>query len=441
MNISAPLSIRFKPLLLLAATAAALLSGCGRGPQSSLPAARDPEQKQAFSVSQTTASTAAVPSHVQTAEYLLTSTEIATNPSLYAPYLTWAYAKTDHLGIVRAAGIKTVVYTDLLMPKNGDPFEYPLITGSDANLQTKDCSGNSVTFDSGTRYLTDVTQSAAGSFVSKVVNDYVNYVNSSNAGYTNPFDLIFIDSANSFYGISAMPCNFNASTWTTDMDTAIAAEPYPTIINTLSTSASQVSNQVAGLQASNIAGGEYEHCFNDRQWSVEEQAQIQTLSLLKSEGKPAGPGYWCYLDGTSADASTVIPQRLFAYASFLLTYDPNYSVFQESFASPPSTFKVMPETGFVPLSPASVPGSISALKSSTGTYVQKYGACYYRGSLVGRCEIVVNPDASHSFSVPSTTFHHAAALSGEGVLDGGTMKFGAKKPTSLGPMTAAILTP
>jgi hypothetical protein len=165
-------------------------------------------------------------------------------------------------------------------------------------------------------------------------------------------------------------------------------------------------------------------------------SQLQTIALLKSLGKAPGPGWWCYLDNTTASASTVIPYRTFAYASFLLTYDPNYSLFQESFSTP-STFKVMPETGFVPLNPVKHPTQISDLQISSGAYVQQYSQCYYRGTLVGSCEIAVNPGTSTA-SIPNS-YPHSMVISGSGVLDGGTVTFGGGPITSLAPNTAAIL--
>lgn len=382
-----------------------------------------------------------VPPHVQTAEYLWSSTEESTSPSVYAPYLTYAYTKTSLLGPTHAAGIKTVLYTNPMMPHSSGSYDMNEITSSYAGVQAKDCSGNSVRTYSNTGYLADMTNFAAGSYMSAVVNDYANNALSANPGYANPFDLVFMDNANSFYGVSAMPCNYSSSTWTADMDSAIQAEPYQTLINTLSVTTSSIPGKVAGLQASNIVGGEYEACYNDRQWTAEEEAQIQTISALKSQGKSPGAGFWCYLDGTSSDGSTATGLRMFAYASFLLTYDPNYSVFQESFASSPSTFKVMPETQFVPMEPQKTASAISDLQTSSGAYVQQYAYCYYKRNLVGSCEIVVNPGTA-TVSVPNLgNYAHSVVLTGSGVLDGGQVTFDGGAPASLAPGTAAILTP
>lgn len=386
----------------------------------------------------TAAPTPAVPLHVQTAEYLWSTTEEATNPSLYAPYLTYAYTKPSLSGVTHAAGIKTIVYTNPLMP-HGTEYEYSAIAGPYANVQARDCSGNAVTSYSGGGYLADVMNVAAGSYVSDVVNHYVNAVLSENPGYSNPFDYVFVDNANSFYGVTPMPCNYSAPAWTSAMDTALAAEPYPTILNTLATAMASIPAKISGLSGSNIAGGEYEECYNNRNWLTEQAAQIQTIAALKNQGKRPGPGFWCYLDNTSADAGTVIPLRLFVYASFLLTYDPAYSVFQESFTSSPSTFKVMPETGFVPLVPESVPTDVSRLQTASGAYVQQFAYCYYRGMPLGGCEIAVNPGTA-TVSVPNPhNYQHSAVLTGSGVLDGGQMTFGGGGVTSLAPNTAAIV--
>lgn len=380
-----------------------------------------------------------VPPHVQTAEYLWSSTETATSPSVYAPYLTWAYPIYSRFGMTQSAGIKTVFYANPVMPQSNS-YEYTDITGTYASVRATDCNGNVITTYSGKGYLADPRLSSATSYMSDVINHYKKTVLNSNPGYLHPWDLAFIDNAGPLYGASATPCNYTTSTWGSALDTDLAASGEPMILNTLSASVSSVPAYVQRLQGPNIVGGMYEECFTNGLWTSEEEAQIQTLALLKSEGKGPGAGFWCYADNTSADAATAITQRMYAYASFLLTYDPNYSVFQESFTTP-STFKVMPESGFVPMQPATTPSSISDLQTASGAYVQQYAYCYYRGSLVGACEIAVNPGTA-SVTVPNpNNYAHSVVLSGEGVLDGGAVGFGGPAVTSLAPGTAAILVP
>jgi hypothetical protein len=376
--------------------------------------------------------------HVQTGEYLWSSTETSTDPSRYAPYLTWAYPVYSRFGLTQAAGIKTVLYIDPVMPVSG--HEYSELTGTYSSVRASDCSGNLVTTYSGKGYLADPRTASATAYMNDVVNYYTNVVANSNAAYTQAWNLIFVDNAGPLYGASAMPCGYTASSWGSALDSALSASGQNMILNTLSTSVANVPTFVQYAAGSNIEGAMYEECFSNGLWTSEEEAQLQTIALLKSEGKAPGAGFWCYLDNTAADAATVTAQRLYAYASFLLTYDPDYSVFQESYTTP-STFKVMPETGFVPLKPATSPTHISDLQSASGAYVQIYNACYYRGSLVGACEVAVNPTTS-TVSVPnSRNFQHSAYLSGEGVLDGGTMGFTNPAQLSLAPGTAEILLP
>jgi hypothetical protein len=252
---------------------------------------------------------------------------------------------------------------------------------------------------------------------------------------------MFVDNNGPLYGASTTPCNYSASTWGQAFDNAISTIGQQFVSNSLATTDTAMQTYVNRLAAPNIIGGMFEECFNDGMWTAEEDSQLETVALLKSEGKAPGPGWWCYLDNTSADGTTVLPQRLFAYASFLLTYDPNYSLFQESYSTSPSTFSVFPETGFVPLNPASTPSSVAGLKSSSGAYVQSYSACYYRGGLIGACEIAVNP-GSTTVSVPNPAgLSHSMVLSGDGVLDGGSVSFNGAAVSSLGPQTAAILVP
>ncbi len=381
-----------------------------------------------------------VPMHVQTAEYLTSSTETAANPSVYAPYLTWAYTLTGNLGKTQAAGIKTVIYIDPVMPVAGQ-YEYTELAGVYSTARATACTGAYSTNYNGTGYVLDPTKSNAASYITNVVDHAISVAVAANPGYAHPYNLLFVDNAGEPYGVTPTPCDFNASTYGTYLDSDFAAAGAPVVLNALSTTSSYLPTYVARLSGSAVQGGEYEHCFDDRQWSVEEDAQIEAVAIVKSTGKAPGPGFWCYLDGTSADASTVTAQRLFAYASFLLTYDPNYSVFQESYASSPSTFKVMPETGFVPLEPVTTPSSISALETSSGAYVQQYAYCYYRGSLIGPCEVAVNPGTA-TVSVPNPgNLQHSVSLSGEGVLDGGTVSFTSQAVNSLAPGTAAILVP
>lgn len=392
------------------------------------------------STSSTPAPTSGAPKHVQTAEYLWTSTESSTNPSVYAPYLTWAYTMYNKMAASQAAGIKTVLYTSPIMP-NSNTYEYNSLNNSYPGARATTCTGTVIHTYNGAGLLSDPTKSAAAAYFQNVVGHYESVAKTSNPGSTKPWNLIFVDNDGPLYGASATPCNYSPTTWGTAQANALATTGQKFILNALSVADSNVPTYVQRLEGSAIEGGVFEECFMTSLWASEEDAQLQSIALLKSEGKPGGAGFWCYADNSSANASTVIPLRMYIYASFLLTYDPNYSVFQESFATP-STFKVMPETGFVPMSPVSVPTNVTGLKTSTGAYMQRYNSCYYRGSYLGHCEVIVNPSTTSSVAVPNPWgLRHSMALSGAGVLDGGTVSFGGSVPSTMGPKSGIILTP
>jgi len=388
----------------------------------------------------TPAPTSGAPKHVQTAEYLYTSTETNTSPSTYAPYLSWAYSMYNKMAATKAAGIHTVLYSSPVMPNSGS-YEHTELSGSYTAARATTCSGTVVTTYAGSGLLSDPTKSSAASFYQNVVNHYINLAKIANPGTAQPWDLIFIDNDGPLYGASATPCNYSPTTWGNAQDNVLATTGQKFILNSLSVADSNVPTYVSRLKGSAVAGGEFEECFMTGLWASEEDAQLQTVALLKSEGKPGGAGFWCYADNTSASASTVIPLRKYIYASFLLTYDPNYSVFQESFATP-STFKVMPETGFVPMNPVTTPSGVTGLRTSTGAYLREYNNCYYRGSSLGRCEIIVNPSTTSSVAVPNPWgLRHSMVITGAGVLDGGTVSFGGSVPSTMGPKSGLILTP
>jgi hypothetical protein len=379
---------------------------------------------------------------VQTAEYLWSRQKTAADPKMYAPYLTWAYPLYRYFGDARRAGIKTVLYVNPLMPVPDNRSEFPLITGSYRNLQAADCGGSPVRSYGGNGYLLDVRKPQAREAVREVVDAYVKKVRDDDPDVSEPIDLVFVDNANSFYGVRPMPCGYNASDWTNAMDAALAGSRFPLVINTLSVTPARLPEKVAALRGNNIVGLMYEHCFTDRQWIAEETAQILTIRSLKALHKPPGAGFWCYVNGRegAGDAATLTQQRLFQYASFLLTYDPAYSVYESAYRTMPSTFKVFPETQFVPLGPEIAASSIEDLRDG-GVYEQRYSYCYYRGKFIAACEIAVNPNLGTASVPDASDYRRSAVLNGAGVLDGGTMTFNGPPVDTLGPYSAAILLP
>jgi hypothetical protein len=141
-------------------------------------------------------------------------------------------------------------------------------------------------------------------------------------------------------------------------------------------------------------------------------------------------------------ALTAISERIYQYASFLLTYNHDTSMISEHFQTF-TKFQVEPESELVALQPlTSEPSDISSLLQSTGVYAREYGACYVSGAYVGKCAAVVNsdlPGTPESFPWPGK-YRHTLVLTGGGVLDGGTMSTnGPPPPASLDGEQAVIV--
>lgn len=308
--------------------------------------------------------------------------------------------------------------------------EYPMITGAYVAAQAKDCSGNPSRSYAGTGYLANVMDAAdTGAYVAAVVAKHAAIAASDNGGSAS-IDALFFDNANDMYGVAPIPCNFSASAWTSALDAVLGTVRGRVWLNTLSIGS--LANQVAGLKSPTVVGGEYEHCYQDGQWAAAENLTLATHAV--------GKAFWCYANGawSSSAADAVLPKRLFTYASFLLTADPARDVFQEWLATA-SGFKVMPETGLVATAPAYGLSSIAGALYTGGAYARTYRACYYRGSLVGQCEIIVNPGAASAPVPNASQYSRSMVLHGSDVYDGGTVTFDGAVPGTLAPNTAAIL--
>jgi hypothetical protein len=119
---------------------------------------------------------------------------------------------------------------------------------------------------------------------------------------------------------------------------------------------------------------------------------------------------------------------MYAYASFLLSYNPALDMLWEEFATP-SKFHVFPEEQLVALDPAvATPSSIAGLAQSGGSYGRLYNECFVAGKFVGACAVAVNPNEGTTAPFPFPQFAHTLTLSGYDVLDGGTMSTQGPQP-------------
>lgn len=384
-------------------------------------------------------------------------------PAVYAPYLDWAYIKSDHMGLWQKAGIKTIFYTSPLQAIctvvsstgsciTGDAGYNLLNTGGAYNsVAAKDCSGNLIKGSYGANkypvLFLDPTKPGATSYIQAVEDNAVAYMKYANPGYTHAWNQIFIDNDGpGLYNPSATPCGLSAATWIADTAAEIGGTtdgPYQ--VNALGIdNIPGVQQALPKLNATNIVSGDYEECYGGNtpadgvfkagvtaNWLAVEYAEINTIAQGKT--------FWCYVR-ISGDGASYIPWRIYTTASFLLSYDYNHAVIEESLSGGASGLNVFPEWHLVPSTPLTTESDVSGYQLPSGLYLRQFAQCYYKGSLVGPCAVAVNPSPTLTVPVPAG-YTRSLTVSGDGVLDGGTATITQGAPASLGPATAAFLFP
>lgn len=198
----------------------------------------------------------------------------------------------------------------------------------------------------------------------------------------------------------------------------------------------------AFLRNSNVAGSNLEGCFNAAgtgrvsdehgEWTAQIDGLLTAL--------PFGKYSLCMMNGPLSAVN-----RLYALASWWLTYDRRYSV-AAPIAPDADGNAVFPEFDIVPLHPlvSAVAGNGEALRRS-GIYAREFGACYQRGRPIGACAAIVNPTRSPRV-LPTLLHRYAYALQ----LQGGSTPSGGRavwsrtedrpaRTGTVGPLQAVIL--
>ena len=392
----------------------------------------------------TTTPTAGIPTHVLTAGlvygYAGTPTTVPLNS--VKPYLSWAETDPNYAAQLHSAGIKVAIYLNFWRNYSSDnpSIGYTDLKpgGAHAAAEAKTCSGTVIKDASyGGGYEANALSSAASGHALV----FAKYREGEYGAY---YDALFSDDTGALYGIP-VPCGYTDAGYKTATNAVHASLGKPVFVNTLNAGTSQVS-QVGYTTASNVIGGMCESCYAywttvsgvkkdlpryGSTWVDTENAEALMVSRQKI--------FWEYARAIGS-ASSETALRKYIYASFLLTYSPNYAMLQEIFATP-SKFEVMPETGLVPMNPVTTSTNVGSYLRSGGAYMREFGACYYRGVNEGRCAVVVNNSNSATVSVPTTAYAHSMVLTGNGVLDGGSVSFAGARTTQLGPTTGAVLFP
>lgn len=352
--------------------------------------------------------------------------------------LTWAQvSSTNDADAARAAGIKVNLYIDPSI-QYGPPDYAPLLTAQEATF-LHDCSGRRVTVRQYnlTGYVMDVR---SPSFVSL----FSSWVKANAAGH---YDAIFVDDAyfavNSYLPLSAQPCGITREGWRSSFDRLVSTARVPAIVNSLAMRITQDGTGIDSLmqkayEAPDVVGAMYELCYTEGSgqqgdwiWRAAENSEITSMATKKL--------WFCF--GTStvdAASSAGIEQRLFQYASFLLTYDPRYAIWQTAFKSP-RNFNVLPETRLVALEPKRAqPVTIDDL-SVDGLYVREFAACFIDGESRGPCAAVVNPSKTRTVPFRLAGYGHTLSLRSSNVFDpAGVSSDGPPPTTAVRPLSAFV---
>lgn len=361
-------------------------------------------------------------SHVFTAAYVGRPRDTRFGPAALRKSLTWASTTWQASKKVQEAGIKTMFYLD---PNRQQPKD-PLYIDDDSAF-AHDCGGQRIKSKNyENQFLFDPSSTAVTTQLKKRI-EFI----SKGAHW----DAFFLDDVNSLYALDAIPCGYDPRAWLEATKQQIQRLGVPIIYNGL-----QEPNQMYLNSISSVIGGMYEGCYADattrpRIWD-QYWTKIENVELGMAADKKL---FFC-LGRDSTSAAEAQDGRIYTLASFLLSYAQDSGVLWESYPTP-SGYMVQPESQLVPLQPLRTnPKDISALKTSTGAYGREYRACYFAGSYVGGCAMVVNPDRNSAHDFPyGSKYAHTLILSGGGILDGGSASLvGPPPPSSVPPLGAVV---
>jgi len=372
--------------------------------------------------------------HIPTQDYFgADAGGVLISPAQAAPWVDWGIADPNTSQAVMSAGIKVALYTDPNRVAPGDPMYT-----SDETTFAHDCNGHRITVSGSPDLLMDVHSTHLWTLWANEIQ----LMQSWGAVYNE----IFEDSADEIQTkrLSALPCNFDQTDWTNytnAMDQSVGQTIGYNGLGLIPGSGSTPGPSI-GLN-STTSGGMSEDCYSGRtptgffyqpHWLATENTQIQMAE--------AGRMFVCQ-SNWYGDASLSVPQRIYQFASYLLTYDIKDQLLETNFLTP-SALHVMPEAQLVALDPViKTPADISGLQQSGGLYGRRYKECFFATVYVGPCAAVVNPNnpksgAPEPFPWPKR-FTHTLVVSGEGIYDGGTASLTGPPPPATMPGSTAVI--
>jgi hypothetical protein len=193
------------------------------------------------------------------------------------------------------------------------------------------------------------------------------------------------------------------------------------------------------LRNGNVIGANHEGCFNSRfyQGAVNDTKgiwQAQADGLLAD--LPFHKYSLCMMNGNPTPSA-----RLYALASWWMTYDPNYSV-AAPIAPASDGNTVFPEFEIVPRAPVKTAKTSIRDLYAGGLYVREFTACFQDGTPIGPCAAIVNPSTT-SQEIPKLKIRYTQqlVLNDASLASGGRVAWEALATGlgKLGPVQALIL--
>lgn len=363
-----------------------------------------------------------MPAHVQTSDYFAgyAGTKLVA-PKVAARWLTWAEVNVAGSVALHPLGVKTFFYTDPFRTMAGDPE----FSNNEADF-AHDCAGNRIeAAHRAGQYLMSVK---SPSLLTTWKSHVARYAREGR------FDAILADDANNLYYLTGQPCEYDPHDWLEMVIEMQRAVGFPVIYNALSGFSDRSVSPSIALNRTAI-GGMMEECYASHdtprisgdKWYVAEATELAMARARKY--------FFCYNNDTR-QATVAADDRVYVYASFLLTYNQKYAVLWEYYDGP-SHFHVMPETQLVPAARGSI-ASVDALRIASGVYERRFDACFAAGRAIGPCAVAVNPDsAPHALDFGA--YHRTLTLAGGGAVDGGSIQMeSVPPPGTLQPQSAVI---
>jgi hypothetical protein len=283
---------------------------------------------------------ASVPGHVMTLDWLGgDSGTFAVSWKSAAPHTTWAFTNAKDSKAIHTAGIKTLYYTQPNRQAPGEP-EYT----SDSSTFAHDCNGKRIhTTNFSDHYLMYPGSTHLGLLWQQEVSTVT-------GAWGGHFDGIYEDLSDTVIYTAARPCGFDQAAWTAQSNAMIGyvkAVGEPVFYNGLAVFSKDGGvSDVMGLNAAAM-GGMLEGCYvtsgsfprlHANTWLATERTELR----MSQEGRQ----FMC--EGVdNASASSAIGDRLYYYASLLLTLDTTSAIDTTEFWTP-NGYHVLPETEFVP---------------------------------------------------------------------------------------------